>query len=238
MSVHDDEEDFELPEEDDEDGIVYDEEEEEDVLDMEEEEDESLIQYSDDSDSPTIKSKSKSKSKSELVEDDEQPLVDIRRIQRRKRILTREQFDITCHATSTSLCSICNKQEDALEGGFISQYPIIYKDERYFVHKACVLCCPDTARSSSSYYNLNKAIHAGRKIHCHACGQNGATFWCQVSGCSKYVHLSSILSLVVIIIIVLFKRILLHLLYNMNLIFLQMNYSYVKNINNLRMIFT
>lgn len=180
MSVHDDEEDFELSDDSEE---PLEEEMEE------EEEEESIMQSSDESDTPTNTSKSKSKPKSKPkpkpVQEAIIPLIDFKRIQRKKRIFTQDQFDVTYQKQATPVCKLCNKKEDEVVGGFISPYPVIYKNERFFVHKACVLCSMDTARSSFSFYNVVKSINAGKKIRCRACGQYGVTFWCQVSGCPK-----------------------------------------------------
>lgn len=183
--MNDDEEDFEL--DDDVGDVVL---EDEDDLSEEEEEEEEM-DLSDDSDTPAPQPKQRPKSKpapksKPKKKEEIQPLVDFSKIQRKKRIFTQEQLDISFVPKSVPHCRLCGKKEEEVEGGFISKWPVIYKDERYFVHKACVLCSMDAARSSHCFYNICKSIHAGKKVRCRACGQYGVTFWCQVSGCIKY----------------------------------------------------
>ena len=199
MSVHEDEEDFIFSELDDND-IDYGLDDEEEMEDEMEEEEEEIIEFSDDSDVQTKRSKSNSKSKSRTksqskstkttesaVEEVAIPLVDYKRIKRHARIFTKEEFDYQYQNPSNSppICRICEKEENAIEGGFISQYPIKYKEERLFVHKACALGFLDTARSSHFCYNICKFINYSKRIKCHHCGQLGITFCCQVNNCPK-----------------------------------------------------
>lgn len=177
------------------DGDVDENEDEEGEIDEYPESDEPSMQFSDDSDSSS-KRKSKSKSKSNpkpkpkpkpkpVEEEVDQPLVEMARIKPRKRLFTQDQFDGGYKPSTTPLCKLCQKPEGDVEGGFISPFPLVYKDERFYVHKACSLCMLDVARSSCFYYNVVKSINAGKKVRCRGCGQFGVSLWCSVANCTK-----------------------------------------------------
>lgn len=178
-------------------GDIDENEDEEGELEEYPESDEPSVQFSDDSDSlskskskskpkPKSKPKSKPKPKPKPVEEDvDQPLVEISRIKPKKRLFTQDQFDGTYQPSTTPLCKLCQKPEGDVEGGFISPFPLVYRDERFYVHKACALCMLDVARSSCYYYNVVKSINAGKKVRCRGCGQFGVSLWCSVANCTK-----------------------------------------------------
>lgn len=116
--------------------------------------------------------------------------IDITRFKRKPRIFTEDKVDTSLSPASipNPVCAFCGKKEEEEKdvlGGFFQSAPMVNKDQKVFVHVACLLSSLEVARSATQVFNAVKAVNRAKKMRCKYCCQYGATLICAVDGCLK-----------------------------------------------------